>query len=266
MDASRGLIAGDDTVPDGDDAVSEFGDVGLVGDEDDGVAAGMKIVEERHDLVAGLGVEVSGRLVRQDDGGIVDQGASDGDALALAAGEFVGFVQHARAEADALEGSLGALLALCCRSAVIDERQLDVVERCGPGQEIEGLEDESDLLVSDTGQLVVVQLGDVVAIEPVFALGWGVETADEIHQGRFSGAGRTHDSDIFVVTDTEIDAAKGVDLLVTHLIGLPEMIGNDNLSGMGAGGIADGSVDCGFDSHPILRLLLQPRGGAGNQF
>jgi len=48
------------------------------------------VVEEGHDLVAGLGVEVSGGLVGEDDGGVIDQGAGDGDALALAAGEFVG--------------------------------------------------------------------------------------------------------------------------------------------------------------------------------
>ena len=32
----------------------ELGDIRLVGDQDDGVAAGMQGVEERHDLDAGL--------------------------------------------------------------------------------------------------------------------------------------------------------------------------------------------------------------------
>ncbi len=48
-----------------------LGDVGLVRDEDDGVALGMQSVEEGHDLVAGLGVEVAGGLVGQDDGGLL---------------------------------------------------------------------------------------------------------------------------------------------------------------------------------------------------
>ena len=66
---------------------------------------GVELVEERHDLVAGLGVEVAGGFVGEDDGGLVDEGAGDGDALTLTAGELVGLVHHAAAEADGLENS-----------------------------------------------------------------------------------------------------------------------------------------------------------------
>ena len=61
--AGGGVVGVDGAVADGDDAVGEFGDVGLVGDDDDGVALGVEVVEEGHDLVAGFGVEVSGGLV-----------------------------------------------------------------------------------------------------------------------------------------------------------------------------------------------------------
>ena len=64
-------------------------DVGLVGDENDGVASLIKAFEQRHDLFAGLGIEVAGWLVGQDDRRIVDQRAGDCDPLALPAGEFV---------------------------------------------------------------------------------------------------------------------------------------------------------------------------------
>jgi hypothetical protein len=153
-----------------DDAMGVLGDVGLVGDEHDGVAAGVEGVEEGHDLEAGFGVEVAGGLVGEDDGGVVDQGAGDGDALALAAGELVGLVVHARFEADVGERLLGALDALGGGRAVVDERQLDVVQRGGAGQQVEGLEDEADFLVADAGELVVVQLADQLAVEPVAAL------------------------------------------------------------------------------------------------
>src|SRR5882724_10023302 len=98
VNAGGGMVAGDDAVADGDDAMGILGDIGLVGDYDDGVAVGVELVEESHDLVAGLGVEVSGGLVGEDDGGAVDEGASDGDTLALASGELVGLVHHARAK------------------------------------------------------------------------------------------------------------------------------------------------------------------------
>ncbi len=84
--AAGGLVGEDLAVADVDDAVGVFGDVGLVSDEDDSVAFPVKLVEQRHDLDAGFGVEVAGRLVGQDDGRIIDKGAGDGDALALTAG------------------------------------------------------------------------------------------------------------------------------------------------------------------------------------
>ena len=59
--------------------------------------------------IAGFGVEVAGGFVGEDDGGLVDEGAGDGDALALTAGELVGLVVHAGLEADGGEGSFGAL-------------------------------------------------------------------------------------------------------------------------------------------------------------
>ena len=62
-----------------------FGDVVFVGDQHDGVAFAMQAIEERHDLVAGLRVEVAGRFVGEDDRRPIDQRTRDGNALALTA-------------------------------------------------------------------------------------------------------------------------------------------------------------------------------------
>ena len=122
------MIASDDAIADGDDTVGVLGDVGLMGNEDDGVSLGMELIEEGHDLVAGFGIEVAGGLVGEDDGGAVDEGAGNGDALALATGELVGLVHHAGAEADGFEDFSGACGALGCGGAVVNEGKLDVVE------------------------------------------------------------------------------------------------------------------------------------------
>ena len=66
------------------------GDVGFVGDQDDGDAFFVEFAEQRHDFFAGVAVEVAGRLVGEDQAGGVDQGAGDGDALLLAAGDARG--------------------------------------------------------------------------------------------------------------------------------------------------------------------------------
>ena len=63
-------------------------DIVFVGNEDDGITLLVEALEEAHDFIAGGGIEVAGGFVGEEDGGVVDEGASDGDALALAAGEL----------------------------------------------------------------------------------------------------------------------------------------------------------------------------------
>ena len=138
--------------------------------------------EQGHDLGAGLGVEVPGRLIGQQDGGPVDQRAGDGNALALAAGELVGFVMNAVSQADLGERLERDLAALVRRHAGVNERQFDVVQRVGARQQVERLKHEPDLAIADFGQLVVVHLADVGAVQLVAAGGGRVEAADDVHQ------------------------------------------------------------------------------------
>ncbi len=138
---------------------------------------------------------------------------------------------HARFEADVDQRLLGALDAFCRGRAVVDERQLHVVQRSGAGKQIEGLEDESDFLVADARQLIVVQFADQLAVEPVLALGRRIEAADQVHQRRFAGARWTHDGDVLVVPDAEVDAAQGMDLLLrAHVVGAPEIFNDDHVA------------------------------------
>src|SRR3954469_20509656 len=71
------FVSANHAVADGDHAVCVLSDVVLVGHHDDGVSLSVQAVHQGHDLVAGLGVEVSRRLVSQNDGRIVDESARD---------------------------------------------------------------------------------------------------------------------------------------------------------------------------------------------
>ena len=82
----------------------------------------------------------------------------------------------------AASASFGALHALFRRNAGVDQRQLDVVQGGGAGQQVEGLEDEADFLVADAGQFVVVQFADQLTVQPVVALAGRIEAADQVHQ------------------------------------------------------------------------------------
>src|SRR5471030_1878650 len=57
-----------------------------VGDADDGAVFG-EMVDGFLDFGLGLGIEGGGGFVEDEEGGVADEGAGDGDALALAAGE-----------------------------------------------------------------------------------------------------------------------------------------------------------------------------------
>src|ERR1039457_4361048 len=72
-EALGGLVGEDLAVADMDDAMGVVGDIGLVGNDYDGVAVGVQGVKEGHDFEAGFGVEVARGFVRKDDGGAVDE-------------------------------------------------------------------------------------------------------------------------------------------------------------------------------------------------
>ena len=94
-------------------AVRERGDVGFVRDQDDGVAGLVQAGEQRHDLGAGLRVEVAGRLVGEQDRRVVHERARDGHALALAARQLVRPVASCATSSSTFSS---AALARACRS------------------------------------------------------------------------------------------------------------------------------------------------------
>ena len=77
------VIRNDLSVAKSDHSRRSIGQLFLVGHEQDRVAPGLEIVDQAHDLFPGLGIQVAGGLVGQEYGRPVDEGAGDGDTLAL---------------------------------------------------------------------------------------------------------------------------------------------------------------------------------------
>jgi hypothetical protein len=116
-----------------------------------------------------------------------------------------------------------------CRSlrrgdAGVDQRQLDVLEHVGARDEVEGLEDEADLLVADVGQRVVVETRDVDAVDQVAARSRHVEAADEVHHRRLARPRRSHDRDVLVVRDGERNAAERLHQDPLEVVGLHHLV------------------------------------------
>ena len=70
--------------------------------------AALQLVEQVHDLGAGVAVEVAGRLIGEDQRGFGDERSGDRDALLLSAGQLGRLVVQAIAHPEPLEGGLGA--------------------------------------------------------------------------------------------------------------------------------------------------------------
>jgi hypothetical protein len=83
------------------------------------------LAEQVEDFAPGGRVEVAGGFVSKDELWLGDEGAGDGGALHLAAGELTGQMVRAVAEPDSVEEVADAAVAGAC--PVEDQRQLHVL-------------------------------------------------------------------------------------------------------------------------------------------
>src|SRR5438067_6559449 len=176
------------------DAIAPGGDLEVVRREDDRHAAlGAQVEQELDDLGRGLGVEVAGRLVREQQAGLVQERARDRDPLLLAAREPGRKLVLSPGESDGGE-ERSRPLVLVERDAMGKGRRRDVVEARQRRQEVEALEDEAD--PPPVGHLrAPVELGDeeVADLDP--SLVGRVHRADHVEQRRLPRAGRARDGD-----------------------------------------------------------------------
>ncbi len=94
------------------------------------------------------------------------------------------------------------------RHTRIDERKHHVADDGGPREQVEGLEHEADSVPSDVGELIVIQLGHVLALEEILAAGRGIKRPEQMHQCRFSRARRTHDRQILTRRNAQVHSGQ----------------------------------------------------------
>ena len=167
------------------------GIAGVVGHHADGGAAAMQFAKQIHDLLAILRIEVSSRLIGEQNGRIAGQSAGHRDALLLTAGELRRVVLDAVRHADALQRFMNLLLALRRAHAAIGERELDVFVDIQIADEVEGLENEADLAVADARALGELEALDGLAVEDLSSGGGRVEETQDGQQRRFPAARRS---------------------------------------------------------------------------
>src|SRR5690606_18284804 len=140
---------------------------------------------------------------------VVDEGAGDRDALALAAGELGGAAVGPLAKADLLQGCQGALAGGLRAGAADQQRQFDVLNCREHREQVVELEDEAHLPGPELGALVVRERRGVGAIDQDLALVDRVQSRQAVEQGRLATAGRSHDRDHLAALDGQVDAVQG---------------------------------------------------------
>src|SRR5690348_11499240 len=176
-----------------DDRLAEFAD---------------RLLQEGQDAVRGVRVEVAGGLVGEDQVGLVDQRPGAGDALLLAAGELgravreaVGDAQPADQVAEPLPVDLGPGQV---------GREGDVLRRGQRGDQVEGLEDEADLVAAQPGEPGVVEPADLLAADERLPRRRPVQAGHAVHERRLAGPRRAHHRGEPAPFDGHVDAGQGV--------------------------------------------------------
>ena len=195
-----------------------------MGDEHHGVALPVELLQHSQHLAAGVAVQRAGGLVGQNDRRVTRQSTCNGDTLLLAAGKLVGLVLELIAQPYPLKRGGRAALALSQGDARVHQRHLHVFQQAELGQQVILLEDEAQHLVADLGQLVLVHLAHIPAIEPIGARRGHVQAADDVHAGGFARAGLADDGHELAFVDLHGDMVGSLDRRVTHLVILAHVV------------------------------------------
>src|SRR5690606_25628576 len=124
-----------------------------------------------------------------------DNGSRDRHALLLPAGKLRRAVARARAQVDQLEDLAHTLAALRPGHVLIEQRQLDVLEHRELVDEIEALEDESQMLPAYGDELALGEPGDIAVAEEVLPRRGRVDHPDDVEQRGLAAARRSRDGD-----------------------------------------------------------------------
>ena len=171
-----------------------------------------------------LRVEVAGRLVGQDQRGVVDERPRDGHALLLAARQAVGKARaRGRRGRPARAGRARAPRPARRRTAVQLERQQQVLLDGEQRDQVEELEDEADVAAPEARARVLVERGEIGAVDHHAARRRAVDAGDQVEQRRLAGAAPPDQHDDLPARDRDRDVAQHGALGIAFAVGLADV-------------------------------------------
>jgi len=182
--------------------------LGVVGDHDHGlVEPEVEIPEHRQDDLRVHGIEIACGFIREDESGPVDERPGERHSLLFAARQLQRFVVHLVLQAQNAEDLLHGVGVV--RPVAADlARQLEVLPGGDRREQIEPLEDKTDLGPADLGPLAVRAAGQIPVLDQDVAGCRTEQAAHDVQQGGFATTRRPHDGDEFPASDLQIDSAQ----------------------------------------------------------
>src|SRR6478752_3859377 len=210
------------------DAVGRLaGEAHLVGDHDHGHPLLGELDHDVQDLVDHFRVKSRGGLIEEHHLGLHGQGAGDGNALLLAAGELGRKFGGLMPDADAFQQRHGVLVGLALGDALdLDRAKGDVFQDGLVGEEVEGLEYHADV-GAQLGQFLALG-GQFLAIDLDVAVVDGFETVDGAAERGLAGTRRADDNNNLTLADVQVDVLQDVQLAVVLVHGLQ---GDESIAG-----------------------------------
>ena len=158
-----------------------------MGHHDDGFAQfTVKPFEQCKDLGRRHTVEVAGRFVSHDQQRVGDDGARNGDALLLSAGQFRRIVRGTLGQANHLQGKLDPLAPFAAAQIRQQQRQFDVLEGAEHRHQIVELKNKPDVCRTPVGQLGFRQSGHFLPANAQLATVGFVDSGNQIEQRAFT--------------------------------------------------------------------------------
>src|SRR5579864_107116 len=178
-----------------------------------------KLLDERHDLVGALSVEIAGGLVAKQERRVRNNGAGDSHALLLTSGKLPRVVIHAVSQADHRECRLHVLAALRAGEFGQKQRKLDVLISRENGNEVIHLENESHVPRPPVRELAPGHMRDFVAVHGDATCGRHVQAAEEVEQGGLAGAAGAHERDKVTLVYIQLKPLEHLNFFSTAAVG-----------------------------------------------
>ena len=181
-----------------------------MGDEDEGSTTPRLTLEQQlDDLRAGRAVEIPGRFVRQQQGRAGDGGAGERDPLLLTAGKLGRIMAQSLAEANRTQGVARRLEGIAPTGQFQGNR--DIFPCRHGGNQMERLEDDSDMAAAKIGEAVLVESREILARDDHLAAARAIDSGDDRQQAGLAGARWPDNGNGFIHRHGQVNTRKNVD-------------------------------------------------------